>query len=388
MSHSMTWAARLSAAVLAGVLLLGCTEPDINRERDRLADGDGPITFGLAWPLTHPKGTLLLGAQMAVDEINAAGGVLGRELRLDVRDDERSVDTGMIIAQEFANNPDLVAAIAHLDSWVAIPSSSVYEYSQLVMLTPGAVGLPLTQQGFNHVFRLLPNNAVGARTLAEFAADSDYNRIITYYINDAFGRDLANIFEERANELSLTIVDRRAYDAVGTNHLSVLESWRDLFDFDAIFLAGSLPDGPQIMELMREIGIDVPVFSGVGFDSPDLIRLGGDIVEGVVVPTVFHHDIPEPHISDFSRRFQALHGHFPDPSVASGYDAVYLLVHAIESTGSARPADIAEALRTLRDWQGLTGTLSGTPHGELRDGGMILSIVRDGAFQYLRRGNE
>lgn len=384
----MTWAARLSAAVLAAILLVGCTEPDVNRERDRLASGDGPITFGLAWPLTHPKGTLLLGAQMAVDEINAAGGVLGRELRLAVRDDERSVDTGMVIAQDFASNPNLVAAISHLDSWVAIPASSVYEYSQLVMLTPGAVGLPLTQQGFNNVFRLLPNNAVSARTLADYAAEAGYNRILTYYINDAFGRDLANIFEERANELSLTIVDRRAYDPIGSNHVSVLETWRDLFEFDAIFLAGSLPDGPQIMQLMRDIGIDAPVFSGVGFDSPDLIRLGGEIVEGVVVPTVFHHDIPDPQISDFSSRFHALHGHLPDPSVAGGYDAVYLLVHAIESTGSARPADIAEALRTLRDWQGLTGTLNGTPSGELRDGGMILSIVRDGAFQYLQRGSE
>lgn len=388
MRHFSTWAryAWLAGMVgMVGILLTGCSEPDVNRERDRLADGDGPITFGVAWPLTHPKGTLLQGAQFAVDEVNAAGGVLGRPLQLEVRDDQRSVDQGMIIAQEFAGNPNLVAAIAHLDSFVAIPASSVYEFNQLVMLSPGAVSLPLTRQGFEHVFRLLPNNAVGGRTLARYAADAGYRRVLVYYINNTFGRDLSNVFEETADGLPFTIVDRRAYDAVGSNHLTVLESWRDLLDFDAIFLAGSLPDGAQVLRLIRELDITVPVFGGVGLDSPELIMLGGADAEETLVPTVFHPDIPAQHISDFTARFLAAHGTLPDPSVAGGYDAVKLLVHAIETAGSARPAAIAEALRTVQGWEGLTGTFNGTPSGELREDGMVLTEVRDGAFQYLRR---
>lgn len=379
------WTRNVWLAMTAALLLMACSEPDVTRERERRADGDGPITFGLAWPLTHPKSTLLIGAQLAVDDINAAGGVLGRPLQLEIRDDLNSVDQGMIIAQEFAGNPDLVAAIAHLDSVVAISASSVYAFKQLVMLSPGAVGLPLTRQGFDHVFRLLPSNAVGGRTLARHAADAGYQRVLVYYINNTYGRDLANVFEEAADNLPFTIVDRRAYDVAGTNHRLVLESWRDLLDFDAIFIAGTLPDGAEVLERIREVGISAPVFGGVGMDSPELITLGGAAAEGTVVPSVFHHDIPAQHISDFSARFQAEHGTLPDPSIAGGYDAVRLLVHAIETAGSARPAAIAEALHAVQDWQGLTGTFNGTPSGELRTDGMILTEVRDGAFQYLRR---
>jgi branched-chain amino acid transport system substrate-binding protein len=203
-----------------------------------------------------------------------------------------------------------------------------------------------------------------------------------------FGRDLANVFEQATENLPVSVVDRRAYDAVGSQHLMILEAWRDLLDFDAVFLAGSLPDSAMILRLMRDIGITAPVFGGVGLDSPELIGLGAESVEGVVVPSVFHPDIPAPHIKDFVARFEAVHGVRPDPSVAGGYDAVRLLAQAIEAAGSARPAAIANALRETRDWQGLTGVFNGSPTGELREAGMVLTEVRDGAFQYVRRSDD
>ncbi len=371
--------------LLAGAMLLGaCTEPNTAEYRNAFArDHAGDIRLGVVWPLSSAKGTLKNGVEMALAEINEAGGVLGRKLDVVMRDDERSVNKGMLLAQEFAQDPQVVAVVGHLDSYIAIPVASSYEFSGILMVSPGSTGMRLTQQGFGRIFRTMVNNRESSTQLAEYAAKKQYRRIVIYYINNDYGRDLANFFEQRANDLNLTIVDRRAYEKVGGNHARVLAEWKHFHRFDAVFLAGSLPEGADIIREARELGIDAAILGGIGLDAPDLIATAGEYAEGVVVTSVFHPDIPRPEVLRFTQAYEQRLGVKPDASAAQGYDTVRLLADAIRRAGSAEPDKIAAALHATRQWKGVTGTHSFDEHGELSEKRIVLNVVRDGRFEYL-----
>lgn len=375
---------RLLGLLAAAMLLGACSEPNTAEYRNAFARANtGDIKLGVAWPLNDAKGTLKHGVEMALDEINAQGGVLGRKLGVVMKDDERSVNTGMLLAQEFAQDPSVVAVLGHLDTYIAVPVASSYEFSGIVMVSPGSTGMRLTQQGFGRIFRTMVNNRESSIQLAEYAAKQNYRRIVIYYINNDYGRDLANFFEQRANDLNLTIVDRRAYEKVGGNHARVLAEWRNFHKFDALFLAGSLPEGAQIIREAREMGIDAAILGGIGLDAPSLISQAGKHAEGVVVTSVFHPDIPRPEVQNFTAAYQQRFGEKPDASAAQGYDTVFLLAEAIKKAGSAEPDKIAAALRTTKLWQGVTGNHSFNEQGELTDKKIVLNVVRNGRFEFL-----
>lgn len=366
------------------VFLVACGQTDPATERaERAASATGPIVVGVGWPLSTAKGTLANGVNMAVSEINSHGGVLGRKIKVIMKDDKLSVSKGLIIAQEFANNPNMIAVIGHLNSYISIPASAVYQFAGLLMISPGSSGQRLTHQGFNLVFRTIPNNKSQGEQLAEYAAKMHYKRVIIYYIKNEYGLDLANYFEKRADDLGIDVVDRRSYDKASRNYRQVLEDWQSLYNFDAIFLAGSLPESADIIREMRGVGIKVPVFGGAGLDSTQLIKLGGKAVEGTVVTSFFAADEPKPNVEKFDADYKARYGMLPDSSAAGGYDAIKLLAYAIRKAHSTVPAKIANVLHHTVGWMGVTGVHTFNKNGDVVNKKIVLKIVRDGKFHYL-----
>lgn len=366
------------------VFLVACGQSDPATERaEQAATATGPIVVGVAWPLSTAKGTLANGVKMAVNDINNHGGVLGRKIKVIMKDDKLSVSKGLIIAQQFANNPNMIAVIGHLNSYISIPASAVYQFAGLVMISPGSSGQRLTHQGFNLVFRTIPNDKSQGRQLAEYAAKRHYKKVIIYYIKNAYGLDLANYFEKRAEALGIDVVDRRSYDKASRNYRQVLQDWQSLYNFDAIFLAGSLPESADIIREMRSVGIKVPVFGGAGLDSTQLIKLGGKPVEGTVVTSFFAPDAPNPMVRKFDAGYEARYGELPDSSAAGGYDAINLLAYAITKAHSTVPAKIAYVLHHTVGWVGVTGVHTFNKNGDVVNKKIVLKIVRNGKFHYL-----
>ena len=373
----------LAALTPAGLALAGCGQPEPKEQRLQHARGQGDLLIGLAWPMHHPKRTLRNGVELAIDEINAAGGVLGRRLRLKVADDERSVERGMVIAEQFVNNPAMVAVLAHLDTYVATQVAPTYMFNGMLMLSPGAMGLELTRKGLDKVFRTYPSEEVVATVLANYATQSGYGRVVMYYSNDSSGHDLAHGFEQQARERGVTIVDRRSYNTLGSDHRLVFEEWRDMHRFDAIFLAGTLPTGAEIIRLMRQVGLKQPVLGNTGLDGNELPALGGDATEGVVVPTVFQVEMPTKAAQDFVRTYRQRYRVRPGASAAIGYDTVQLLAEAMRQARSAEPQRVAAALHDMKPWAGVTGLFDFDERGELKTRAMVLKVVRQGAWTYL-----
>ena len=256
-------------ALLCAVLLCACGTRDPREERVRRArDGNGDLVIAAAWPWTLRKEIRYgEGMQMAVDEVNAAGGIGGRHLRVARYDDHESIDRGRIVAQKIADDPDVVAVIGHLQSYITVQTAGVYNQAGLVLVAPTATDPKLTQLGYRQVFRATFTDKSVGRHLAELVALQQRRNVAVYYIRNDYGRNLANAFEERARELGVAVQARNSYDpseqASERTFDQVLTEWKPV-DLDAIVLAGEVPAAAIFVNQARRRGINVPI---IGSDA-------------------------------------------------------------------------------------------------------------------------
>lgn len=344
----------------------------------RAARSEGDVVIGVA---ADPEGWMWKGIHKAVEETNADGGILGRQIQVVQKYDQSSVTQAKLIAQQFASNPDMVAVIGHWGSDVAISASATYEFSGLLMVCPAATSPKLTQQGFDLVFRTSPSNEQVGPQLAHFAAGQGYGRMMIVSAKDAYGRGLGNVFEMQAGEEGITIVDRVSYPDGESDLQQFLTNWKEL-DFDAIFIAGTIPEAAYFVEQARGLGVTQPILGGEGLATEVLWEIAGEAAEGTVVATYFHPDDPRSKVQRFKTNFQERYGVPPDVWAAQGYDAVKVLAYAMETAGSTVPEEVAGALRSTQDWPGVTGPHTFRENGDVVDKPIVLNIVRNGAFEY------
>ena len=356
-------------------------------ERARAAESDIDISIAAVWPWqAHADLHFAQGLEMAVDEINDAGGVHGRRISLITADDEQSVNEGRLVAQRLAENPEIMAVIGHLQSYVTVPAAAIYDLAGLVLVAPASTSAELTSKGYRRVFRGTLTDQVIGRDMADFARLRDYRRVAIYYVRSGYGRALANAFEERSNDLNVAVVARQSYDPSQDFSQRIIEpilqEWRQM-DLDAVFLAGQVPVAGRVIAAIRSAGIDVPILGTDAMNSPSLITEGGIAVEGTVVASFFHPVDSRLEVRRFVNDFRARNGHDPDTAGALGYDAVRLLAHAMEFAGSPAPERVAEALHGVRAWNGVTGSFTFDENGDLVGRQPVRLIVRNGEFDFL-----
>ena len=371
---------------LLGATSAGCQEQEFARgEAQALADG--PITIAAIWPW-ESRGTLLYGEglQLALDEINGAGGLLDRPLTVLREDDYESVDRGRLVAQRLAQNNNVVAVIGHMQSYVSLPAAAIYDLAGLLHVAPTATDPQLTQQGYRRLFRITFTDRETGAQMADVAVARGYQRLAIYYIRNAYGRSLANAFEERAIERGLVVADRQSYDpdtTIGNRALGdILAAWRDL-SLDAIFVAGEPRQAATMIQAARAQGIVAAMLGGDALGTIGFVEQGGAAVEGTIIAAAFHPDDRREEVQQFAAGFRQQYGMDPDASAALAYDAVHLIAHGIQTARSADPDRVADALRATRTWRGVTGRVAFTDAGELVDRSLGTVIVRSGDLDWL-----
>ena len=374
------------AVVALSLLLAACShwdDPKVARAK-LAANAEGDIVIGAVWPWSGAKGGLWDGIELAVEEINAKGGILNRPLRIVKEDDESSLAKGRLIAQQFAETPEMVAVIGHLNSYIALPASTIYQSAGLVYLTPGAHSYSLNSQGYDLVFRSIPSNRSVGLQMAEYMATQGYRRVAIYYIKDKSSQDMSNYFEQRVRELGLTVVDRRSYTQGTQDFSSTIQNWKDLYQFDALFLAANMPEGGNFIAQARKMGLNVPIVGGGGLDTHKLMEVAGDAAEGVIVPEVVALDERWPNYRHFSENFTQKYGRPAHSNAVQGYDAVHLLTQAMRQANSSVPDKIAQALHRTKEWAGAGGEFTFDEQGDIPNKKVGIKVVRGGKFETVR----
>ena len=368
------------------LLLVACGSDDPYENRlDALEDNEETLNIALAWPfdpdLGGSKTTIRQGVELAVDEVNRNGGVLGRKLKLSLYNDQRDINVGLRIAQQISQDESLFAVIGHLDSYISMPTSTTYEFAGLIVLNPGSTASALTRRGDRHLFRTLSTNDEQGTQLARYLQKTDKKRVMVYYVNNSYGLALANSFENEAVKQKITVVDRGAYDKFSRDHTRTMQDWKSFHDFDSIFLAGSMPEGVEIIREIRDAGIDVDIFAGAGLDSLDFVQTGGDNIEGTKVISFFHPDVDEPSVQDFVKAYREAYGTNPvEASAALGYDAIKLLAESANKANTLERDAVAAQIRSMTDWQGATGRYEFDDKGDVVAKMLVLTQAENGQF--------
>lgn len=367
--------------LLCALPLVACEPVSLARQRaERVAEAKGNVVIAVVWPSS--KASLVNGICLAVEQINAGGGILGgRKLELVVKNDGSSLSKGRLVAQQIADNVQMAAVIGHLDSYIAGPAAQIYERAGLLMITPGAAAQKITEQGDRFVFRSLPGNRDQGRQIGDYAFAQKYKNVAIYYVKNDDGIDLANHFEQRARELGIAAVDRRSYD-IGDDHATVLGNWAKYLKMDAIFLIGPSRESAEILHQMRSAGLRTPVFGSTGLNSPELIERGGADVEGTVAFSLFNADDRRPEALAFKKLYRKRFGMLPDSMAAQGYDTLDVVAQAMRAAQSAAPVDVAAALRSTSDWHGVTGDYTFSANGDPVAKRLFQVVVKDGKFVY------
>jgi branched-chain amino acid transport system substrate-binding protein len=384
---------RLMTLALAAAVVAGCGGGDdpIAQRIKRARDGGGEIVIGAAWPWEARGGQILYGKglDLAVEELNAAGGVMGRHVKLLRLDDQESVDRGRIVAQELGRNPDVVAVIGHLHSYVTVSAAPIYDLSGLLLVSATSTTPELTNKGYGRVFRTVFNDTEVGKQMAQYAHDRGYRRTVIYYSRNEYGRELANAFEEHLVSGGGQVVSRESFDPnLSANPVAAeqtVNTWSN-WEFDAVFIAGQDAQAALLIKELRRRGIDVPVLGSDVLATPDFLRMGGEAVEGTVIATAFHNEAPDPEVQRFNAAFRKRYNADPDVGAALGYDAVRVLAQAMREAQSTEPDKVAAAMHALRGFQGVTGAFTFDARGNLVGMPIRKIVVRGGQFHYLDEG--
>jgi branched-chain amino acid transport system substrate-binding protein len=341
----------------------------------------GPIQIGLAGPFGDARGTSMRhGAELALAELNARGGVRGRQLELAVADDSGSEDTAVRVAQQLYANRDVVAVIGHLASGTSLSAAQVYgaDPTPLVMVTPSATSPDLSGVS-PYVFRLCPTDIRYGTALARFARQSlGAERAGILFASNAYGRGFRNTFRSEFVALGGKVVEEDPY-IPAIFSIEPYLTHLNRAGIDVLVLAVEAGGSEMTLRQIRALGAHWRVLGG---DALAGIESAGDVAEGVQLPAAYLPDAPGARNSAFVAAYaKAYPGERPDSRSAGAYDAVNLIARAIEARGADRE-EIRDYLagmgRRVPALDGVTGRISFDSSGDVPVKDVVIGMVHNG----------
>lgn len=322
------------------------------------------------------------GAQLAVDQINARGGVRGRPLKLRLADDSASEDAAARAAQALYDNPAVVAVVGHLNSDASIVAAQVYGGGAhpVTMISPTASSRDLS--GISpYVFRICPSDSSHGAALARFAWQRlAARRAGILFISDAYGRGVSKVFAADFARLGGTVVEADPYVPSTRSLEPYLSRMREV-GIDVLLLAADRGGAELALHQLRGLGIHWPVLGG---DALAGIETLGTLAEGMWISTPYLPDRASDRNAAFVADYARAHpGERPDHRGASAYDIVNLLAQGISAAGPSRRAlrdYIASVGRGIPAFDGVTGRIAFDDAGDVPSKGVVMAVVRGAAL--------
>ncbi|MBI4011390.1 MAG: ABC transporter substrate-binding protein [Candidatus Rokubacteria bacterium] len=324
------------------------------------------------------------GIILALEEVNAAGGVLGRPIEL-VKEDDESVPTkGVTAAQKLITRDRVVALIGTYNSAVALPASDVARKAKIPMVTGGSTAVSVTKAntpGDPWFFRHFPgSDEQGTQSAQDVVVRLKKKRLAILYENTAYGKDLERAFREITNKVGAAIVSSETYNQGDTDFYTQLTKLKSLAP-EGVYIAGLLAEGAGILRQARELGLGTQFIGSGGLMSDKLIELAGPASEGFAISTMYEPSTNNTVGGEFGKRFAKRFGVAANTHSALGYDSLRVLTDAIRRAGGTEGPAIQKALMATKDFltvQGPPGTRVvfddiGGAHFKIG-----LSVVKDG----------
>jgi len=353
------------------------------------ADGDDTIKIGEYASITGKEASLgqssHQGTVLAVETINAAGGVLGKPLELITEDTQSKSGESGTAVRKLISRDKVVAILGEVASSRSLEGAPICQAAKVPMISPASTNPRVTEIG-NYIFRVCFIDPFQGPVMARFATETLHAKRLGLMVSSssAYSVGLAKYFKESIVARGGAIVAEQKYQEGDKDFKAQLTAIRAA-GIDAIFNPGYYNEGALIVKQARDLGITVPVFGGDSWEAEALIDLGGSAIEGAYLCSHYSPQDPSPRVQNFvvayGRRWGA--GYKPDSNASLGYDSVLVLADAIRRAGSTDRAKIRDALAATKNFAAVTGDITIDEHRNASKAAVIIT-VKDGRFQFVQ----
>jgi branched-chain amino acid transport system substrate-binding protein len=304
---------------------------------------------------------MLDGVNLAIEQINASGGINGATVSLETADDQGKPNNGPVVAQKFCDS-DAAAVLGYSFSSVALAAVPIYDQCGLSVVA-SAVTSPELSGASPYFFRDVPTDAFQGAEAGVYAVEKfGAKKIAVMFQQDDYGIGVQESFSKAAEAAGAEITSAQGYQLGTRDFRSLLEN-ANREGAELIFIGGFYAEAAKIVQQAREMGMDQQFMGTDGALSPDLISLADGATEGMVIYTVFTITNPRPEVQDFVAAFQAKYGKEPSSWAALAYDAVFAVKAGAEAGGGTSREQVAGGLPKI-GIDGVTGPLEFNAEGD------------------------
>ncbi len=359
----------VTAAVASSLVLAACGNASVGSGGATSGAGTGGVKLGVIGSLTGPTATYGLaernGVQLAVDEVNASGGVLGSDVQVDARDDQSSdpsVDTTdalQLVQSDKVNalfgpiaNPAAIA-VTQMSEQLGVPIMGTLGATTQVVYPKGVSAAP-----YPNVFRVLVSSPIQVSALVSYGVSQGWKRWAMIYENDAYGQPTVDDLKTALASAGGQLVSKEALDATATDAtaqaLAVKKSNPD------VVLVWAIQDpASKAVQALSAAGVKTPIMSSNAQASPQFIQLAGPLAEGVIATGLKAQFSTDPAVTKFQQDYKAKFNTDATLWSYASYDAAKIYLQAVQTAGSTDPTKVIAALNSV-DYTGVSGSISFT----------------------------
>ena len=350
----------LSALVIASMVLTACGGGGGAAKTIKIAT-QSPLSGDMSVVGVDIK----RGAEMGLEQMSAGLTEMGFKVELAPFDDQGNPDTGVANAKQIVSDPAILCVVGHYNSGVQIPSSEEYHNAGLANVSPANTNPKVTTRGYLEVNRIVGRDDVQGVVGADFAAAQGMKSAFVVHDKTAYGQGIAEFFKQEAEAKGMEVLgfegteEKANFDALLS---PILAS-----NPDVVYFGGMYGQAAILFKQAREKGYMGMFLSDDGFDSSDASKIGGQALldgKGTYYSTVSGPASVYPGTAKFITDFKTKYSSDPQPFAAQGFDSAGICLKAIEAAAKAKNgemptrAEVANAIRALKDYQGITGTIT------------------------------
>ncbi|HVJ88524.1 MAG TPA: ABC transporter substrate-binding protein [Labilithrix sp.] len=322
------------------------------------------------------------GIELAVEETNAAGGVLGKRLRVIYEDDKSTTHEAVQKVRQLIDRNKVVALLGEVASTRSLAGGLIANTRHVPMITPSSTAVDVTKNRkwvFRTCFTDDQQGAVAARFIKNELQRSKVG--IFFAAQDPYSSGLARAFREEFKRLGGEIVVDKGYQKGETNFRTYLSTLKAA-NPEALFVPNYYNEMVLIARQARELDMPGSLFvGGDGWDSSNLVEGAGAELEGAYFTNHYAPDVPWENSKRFFAAYTAKYKHEPTSLAAQGYDSAKLLFDAIERAQEAKPAAIRDALEGTKEFKGATGTMT-IDENHNANKPIVVVQIKDKSFKY------
>jgi branched-chain amino acid transport system substrate-binding protein len=324
------------------------------------------------------------GTLLAVEQINAGGGLLGRPVQLLTEDNGCQAGESGTAARKLISRDKVVALLGEVASSRSLEMAPIAQAARIPMISPSSTNPKVTAIG-PYIFRVCFIDPFQGTVMAKFARDTlKLHRVaVLASVSSAYSVGLAKYFKAGFAKDGGEIALEQKY-AEGDKDFNAQLTVIKAAGVDGIFVPGYYTEAALICIQARALGLNLPIFGGDGWEGAPLISIGGPAVEGTYYSTHYSPDDRSPVVQAFVAKFRArFGGETPDAMAALGYDSAMVLADAIRRAGTVEGAPVRAALAATRDFAGVTGRTTIDPERNAAKAAAIFT-VQDGKFKFVQ----